>query len=46
MAKKRKITRDEIIKVFLSGNSEAYLELCLDILFEDISDIIPKKEQL
>jgi hypothetical protein len=46
MAKKRKITREEIIKVFLSGRSEAYHKLCLDILFEDIADIIPKKEQL
>ncbi len=46
MAKKRKITRDEIIKVLLPGSSEAYHELCLDILFEDIADIIPKKEQL
>ena len=46
MATKRKITRDEIIKVFLSGSSEAYHKLCLDILFEDLADIIPKKERL
>ena len=44
MAKKRKITREEIIKVFLSGSSEAYHKLCLDILFEDIGDITHKND--